>query len=80
MNTKTEWIDFSVTDLTQDEKVMFNQQTFEEAVGDQFVAVKVNEQNKPVLIWTEKYVCPIKFEILFGDSPVMVFERNPFLD
>ncbi len=75
MKTINEWVDFNV--LMGYETKRFTKEDFERIVNDKFIAVKVNQQNKPQLIWTDNYVCSIKFEAFEDDSPVMVFPRNP---
>lgn len=76
MKIVKEWTDFSVS--SGHESQSYTQEMFEDIVGDQFVAMKVSEEGTPQLIWTEKYVCPILFEVIeVEDIPVLIYRRNP---
>jgi len=77
MNTK--WVDFIILDLTWDEETIFTKEYFEEYVNDKFVAVKLNEDGKPLYIWTEKYCFTITtFKKIVIGSPAMIgIPRNP---
>jgi len=75
----TQWVDFTVLDLVWDEKTNFTQEYFEEYVNDIFVAVKLNDDGKPLYIWTEKYCFMITTfrKISIGSPALIGIPRNP---
>lgn len=77
MKIQKEWVDFQVVDLVNDEIITITKEEFERVMDDKFVAMQLNSDGKPIVIWTEKYVCGIKYEIMLGDNPVFALRRNP---
>lgn len=65
--------------LAWDEETVFTKKYFEEYVDDKFVAVKLNEDGKPLYIWTEKYCFVIiTFRKTVIGTPAMIgVPRNP---
>jgi len=74
----TQWVDFTIEDLMWDEKEVFTKKYFEEYVNDKFVAVKLNEDGRPLYIWTEKYCFIITtFRKLAIGAVLIGAPRNP---
>ena len=75
----TKWFDFSICDLTWNDKTEFTQEYFEEYVGDKFEAVEINDETKlPEYIWTTKYVFYVKdfFKYQIGNPAIIGCCRN----
>lgn len=77
MKVQKEWVDFQIIDLTNDETITITKNKLEQLLDDKFVAMQLDDNGKPVVIWTEKYVCNIKDVVMFGDDPILVLRRNP---
>lgn len=69
-----EWKTFSTDSET------YTQESFEEAVGDQFEAMMINEKEEiPAYIWTVNYVIMLKrYSSVLTDISFEKLPRNPF--
>lgn len=69
-----EWKTFSTDSET------YTQETFEEAVGDRFEAMMINEKEEiPAYIWTVNYLIMLKrYSHVITDISFEKLPRNPF--
>jgi hypothetical protein len=73
---QTEWADFTLEDLTDDEVYHMTKEKMEEAYG-KFEAVELQD-GKPLHIWFKDYVVKVlRFSFLFTETPMVAIPRNP---
>lgn len=74
----TNWVDFTIEDLTWDENEHYTLESFEEMCSDKVIAVELAKDNKPKYIWTEKYCFIIlTFRRVIGTPAIVGVPRNP---